>query len=102
MLKGALNQKQGCAYADGIIVAAEGFDFFRIGVVATGGRLFHQATCPLQKKVFWLDGSLGFETRIIGIALADGFCDLGGKSLQLKASMIGDGGPCPFLIIPWQ
>jgi hypothetical protein len=33
--------------------------------------------------------------------LADGLCDMGGgrggeKSLRLKASMIGEGGPCPF------
>jgi hypothetical protein len=47
--------------------------------------------------------ALGFECRIIGIVLADGLCDLGGGgSLQLKATMIEEGGPCPFLIIPWH
>jgi hypothetical protein len=25
----------------------------------------------------------------------------GGKSLRLNTSMIGEGGPCPFRIIPW-
>jgi hypothetical protein len=37
----------GCAYGNGVFVEAEGLDFFRLGVVATGGRLSHQATCPL-------------------------------------------------------
>jgi hypothetical protein len=31
-----------CAYANGVLVAAEGLDFFRLGVVAAGGRLSHQ------------------------------------------------------------
>jgi hypothetical protein len=39
MVKGALNYNGGCAYANGIFVAPEGLDFFRLGVVATGGRL---------------------------------------------------------------
>jgi hypothetical protein len=44
-----------------------------------------------------LDGSLGDEPRSVGIALADGLCDLrGGKTLWLKASMIGEGGQYPF------
>jgi hypothetical protein len=47
MVKGALKLQRGCAYANGIFVAAEGLDLFRLGVVATGGRLSHQATCPL-------------------------------------------------------
>jgi hypothetical protein len=43
-----------------------------------------------------LDGFLGVEPRSVGITLADGLCDLGGKSLWLKASMIGEGRLCPF------
>jgi hypothetical protein len=49
--------------------------------------LSRQATYPLRKG-FWLDGFLGFQRRSVVIALADGLCDLGGKSLQLKASVI--------------
>jgi hypothetical protein len=48
-------------------------------------------------KRFRLDGFLG-----VGIALADGLCDLGGKSLWLEASMIVEGGPCPFWMISWH
>jgi hypothetical protein len=40
------------------------------------------------------------EPRSVGIALVDGLCDLGRESLQLKASMIGEGGPCPFELYP--
>jgi hypothetical protein len=29
-------------------------------------------------KGFWLEGFLGVETRSVGIALADGLCDLKG------------------------
>jgi hypothetical protein len=72
-----------------------------LGVVATGGGLSRQATYPLWKG-FWLNGFLGFEPRSVVIALADGLCYLRRKSLQLKASVIGEGGPCPFWIIPWH
>ncbi|KDQ71562.1 hypothetical protein L798_09470 [Zootermopsis nevadensis] len=52
---------------------------FKLGSVAADGRLSHQATCP--KEFGWLVGSLG----------------LGGKSLQLKASMIGGWQAMPLL-----
>jgi hypothetical protein len=70
------NSNEGCAYANEIFVVAEGLDFFKLGVIAAGQRLFHQETCPLR-KLFWLDGFLGVEPRIGGIALADDLCDLG-------------------------
>jgi hypothetical protein len=84
-----------CVYANVIFVAAEGLDFSRTGIIGTGERSCHQATCPLWKG-FWLDDTLGVGPRSVGMALADGLCDLGGKSLELKASMTGEGGPCPF------
>jgi hypothetical protein len=59
------NYNGGCAYANWVFVAAEGFDFFKLGIIATGGRLSHQATCLLWKG-FWLDGSLGVEPRVFG------------------------------------
>jgi hypothetical protein len=88
-----------CLHLEGWSDDAEGHEFFKLGVIATGGQLPHQATCPLWKG-FWLGGSLGVEPRSVGIALADGLCDFVGKSLWLKASMIGEGRPCPFWIIP--
>jgi hypothetical protein len=72
-----MNYNRGYACANGIFVAAEGLDMFKLGAVATGGRPSHQATCPLRKEL-WLVGCLGVEPRSVGIALADGLCDLGG------------------------
>jgi hypothetical protein len=41
------------------------------------------------------------ETRRVGIALADALCHLGGGgSLWLKASIVGEGGPCSFELYP--
>jgi hypothetical protein len=40
-----LNYNVRYAYANGVFVAAEDLDVFRLGVVVTGGRLSHQATC---------------------------------------------------------
>jgi hypothetical protein len=51
-------------------------------------------------KGLWLDGSLGVEPTSVGIALADGLCDLRLKSLQLKASIIVEDGLCPFELYP--
>jgi hypothetical protein len=47
MVNGALKLKGGgrYAYANGIFVVADGLDFFKAGVIATGGTSFHQATC---------------------------------------------------------
>jgi hypothetical protein len=47
MVNGALKLNRGCAYANEIFVLAEGLDFFKRGVIPTGGRLSHEATCPL-------------------------------------------------------
>jgi hypothetical protein len=66
---------------------------FRLGVIATDGRMIHQAICPLQKEI-WLDGCLGVEPRRVWITLADVL--LGGESFWLKGSMIGVGEPCTF------
>jgi hypothetical protein len=82
-------------------VVVEGLDSFKLGVVATGGRLSHQATCPMWKG-FLLDGFLGVEPRSVGIALANDLCDFGRKSLWLKASRIAGGELCPFWIRPWH
>jgi hypothetical protein len=60
----------GCAYAYEFL-SVVGLDMFRLAIF------------PLQKE-FWLNGWLGYEPRGTGWLL-------------LKASMIGGGGPCPFL-----
>jgi hypothetical protein len=39
MVNGALKINAGCAYAKRIFVVAESLDFFKLGVIATGGRL---------------------------------------------------------------
>jgi hypothetical protein len=99
IVKGTLKRGGGGgegAYAKGILAVVEFLDFFKLGMIATGGRLSHQATCPLWNG-FWLDGFLWVELGSVGITLADGLCDLGDKSLCLKASMTGEDGPCPFL-----
>jgi hypothetical protein len=54
----------------------------------------HQAICPLLRE-HWLKGCLGVEPRRVGITLAEGLYDFGGKFWQ-KAAMIWAGGPCPF------
>jgi hypothetical protein len=72
----------GCADANGIFVAAEGLDVFRLGVTATGGRWSHQAICPLWKYLC-LVGCLGVEPRKIGIALAEGLHYWGGRAVPL-------------------
>jgi hypothetical protein len=74
---------RGCAYTNGIFVVAEGLDFFKLWVIVAGGILSHQATFPLWKG-FWFDGSLEVEPRSVGIALADGLCDLGGGEYQFS------------------
>jgi hypothetical protein len=50
-----------------------------------------------EKDIYWLDGSLVVEPRSVGIILADGLYDIGGKPLQLKTSMIGESGLYHFL-----
>jgi hypothetical protein len=47
-----------------------------------------------EKDFGWM--TLGVEPTSVGNALADGLCDLGAKSLRLKASIIEEGGQCPF------
>jgi hypothetical protein len=100
MVRGALKQNAGCAYANGVFVAAEGLDLKTRGY-CYWWEIFASGNLSFVKRILvgWLSG---VELRSVGIALADGLCDLGGKSLQLKASMIGEGGPCPFSIIPWN
>jgi hypothetical protein len=47
--------------------------------------------------VFW-----EFFPEVLGSLWLMASATWGGKSLWLKASMIGEGGPCPFWIIPWH
>jgi hypothetical protein len=44
----------------------------------------------------------GVEPSCVGVALAEDLCDLGegGKSLRLKASVIGEAGRAPFELYP--
>jgi hypothetical protein len=49
-----INYNGGRAYANGIFVAAEGLNFFKLGAVAAGGRLSHQAACPCEKDFGWM------------------------------------------------
>jgi hypothetical protein len=75
---------------------------FQTRDTATGGGLSQQATYPLSKG-FRLDGFLGVKPRSVGFTSADGLCYLGwggGESLQLNTSMIGEGRPYSFQIIP--
>jgi hypothetical protein len=54
---------------------------FRLGSIATGGKLIRWAICPLRKRL-WLDGCLvGVEPR-------------GMRSLYQKASATWGGGAC--------
>jgi hypothetical protein len=97
-VNGAWKLQRGCAYANGIFVVGEGLDFSKFGVIATGGRLYHEATCPLWKG-FWLDGSLGVEPRSFGNALADGLCELGGgggNHFGRRLPWLGNAGRAPF------
>jgi hypothetical protein len=91
------NYNGGCDYANGIFVAAEGLDFFRLGVIATGGSLSHQATCLCEKDFGWM-ALWELNPEVVGSLwlMASATWGGGGKSLRLKATMIGEGRPCPF------
>jgi hypothetical protein len=69
---------------------------FRLGTIATGGKLIRWAICPLRKG-FWLDGCLGVEPRGVRSLFQKASATWGGG-----ASMIGRGGPFPFSVIPWH
>jgi hypothetical protein len=49
-------------------------------LVAAGGRMTHEAVCPLRKQL-WLDGCVGVEPSKVGLALIDDFCSWGGGGL---------------------
>jgi hypothetical protein len=45
-------------YDNGVFVVAKGLDFFKPGVIVSGGRLYHQATCLMERILIeWLSGS---------------------------------------------
>jgi hypothetical protein len=100
MVRGALKQNGGVLTTTGFCHGAKPW-LFKLGVIDTGGRLSHRATYPLWKG-FWLGDSMAVGPRSVEIAFADGLCELGAKSLQLKASIIWEGRQWPFWIIPWH
>jgi hypothetical protein len=63
----------------------------RRGSVQAAGK---QRSCVLCENDFvWVISGSG--PRRVGIAVADGLCDLGAETFWSKASGIGEGGPCP-------
>jgi hypothetical protein len=57
-----INCNWGCAYANGIVVLAEGLDMFRPGDITTAGRMI-----PLDNlffaKILWMDICVGVELK---------------------------------------
>jgi hypothetical protein len=94
--KRCLTQKLVHAYANGIVVLAEGLHMFRLGAIATDGMMIPIRKFVLHEKNFgWMDvwelnpeglGSLWLITSTT----------CGGEPFWLKTSIIGVGGPCPF------
>jgi hypothetical protein len=63
---------------------AEGFDIFKLGAIAAGGRMIPSSNLSKRKELL-LDGYLGVECRRVEIALADGDIGEWGGSFLLKA-----------------
>jgi hypothetical protein len=74
---------------------------FKQAAIAAGGKLSHQATSFLWKRI-WLNSFLGVDPRSTGIALVYGLGDLGGGITFAEDLRDWGAGPCPFPIIPWH
>jgi hypothetical protein len=88
------------AYAEGIVVAAEGRDMFTLGAIANGWRLIPSGKFPLGKKknFGWMD-VWGLNREGLGSLWLIASATLG-ESFWLKASMIGVGGYARFELYP--
>jgi hypothetical protein len=54
-----INYNYGCAYANGIVVLAEGLVMFSVGAIASGGRMIPSGNLSFSKRtlVEWMYGS---------------------------------------------
>jgi hypothetical protein len=93
-----MNYNMGCAFANAIVILAEGTGMLRLGAIANGG-----GTIPLCNLSFTntisLDACLEVEHRRVESLWLKASATWRG-SLWLKASMIGVGGPSPFEFFP--
>jgi hypothetical protein len=99
MVRVSLKLKRGCAYANGVFVAAEDLDIFRLGVVATGGRLSHQATCPLWKG-FWLMAVWGLNPEVLWSLWLMASATWGGNHFSWRPPWLGKPGRAPSELYP--
>jgi hypothetical protein len=88
-----------CTYANGVLSRPKALTFRSRDIAASGGYPLRQLVlCP--EDFGWMVFP-DVEPLGVGVALADGLCDLGGRgSLRLKASMIGETGRAPFQLCP--
>jgi hypothetical protein len=85
----------GYSYTNGFVVLAEHLDMFRLGPIATGGKVKPSDNLSLRKRTL-------VEYSRDDITLFDGLCGWGGGSIWLTVSMIGEAGRAHFSVIPWH
>jgi hypothetical protein len=86
-----------CAYINGIVVLTEGLDMFRLGAVAAGGRMTPSCILSFAKRNLFGRMSGSWTQKLWECFDWRPLWDLGGESLWLKASMIGDKWALPLL-----
>jgi hypothetical protein len=92
----------GCDQANGVFRLCGRPLVFRLGTVATDGRLPHQENCSLWKEFGWVTVWDLNPVVLVGIALTVGLRDLGGrKSLWLCVALIRESGPRSFWSALW-
>jgi hypothetical protein len=79
-------------------VAAEGLDC-QTRVIAGSGGLPNQTAYRSYKDFGWMV-FLGVEPRSVGVALAEGLCDLGGGITSADGLRDGQAGRAPFQLFP--
>jgi hypothetical protein len=80
----------GYSYTNGFVVLAEHLDMFRLGPIATGGKVKPSDNLTLTKRTL-------VEYSRDDITLFDGLCGWGGGGVNLADGFHDwGGGPCPF------